>query len=769
MSEITPQLSSFLNDHFKKLALPKFDLNSFLFKEQLALVNDPAKFATAVCSVRAGKTISCAADLINTALTKPGTVGLYITLARSSAKRIIWPELHKINRDFKLGAIPNESDLSFKFPNNSIIYCSGASDSAEIEKFRGLSNVALGYLDESQAFRAHIKELVEEILIKRLYDTNGRLRLIGTPGPIPAGYFYEASQSSSWSHHAWTLHNNPWIQRKSGCSVVELIQQDCDRKGVTIDDPSIQRECFGRWVLDSTSLLLQYKPEINDYDEIPRGAWNYILGMDFGYDDADSFTVLAFSDHSPNTYLVEEVINSNHTFDQMAHEVDKLFKKYNFCRVVADPGGGGKKLVESLKQRYPIPMIAADKQGKIANYGLLNNALRSGRFFAKRNSRFAQDCNLLERDRDRSTPDKTIVKGHSDAVDSCFIAGTLIECERGLIPIELVNLNDRVLTRDGYKNVVASFSFGFKEVVQYEFSNGTKITCTDDHPFYTQRGFVNAGSLLYADSCVSLSTWQKEKKSSLTDINSGDIQTQKDHTSESILKENQDIKENFYIDMCTNALSEKLKRAFKFTTKTETLLTMNSVILNAFPQKSTTEYTKKKGLKLNAFALSAIKNIFQTKQAKRQYSTALEHAGLNIGECQEKTTHHSIASYVEKSLWRQGLNQECIAVTLVRRKIKTQKEVVYNLTIASSPEYFANGILVHNCLYAFRESPAYSYTPPLPKPAAGTAEADKEFAQALFEHNMQKIERERKAKEGDEFGQWNVDQNMAPSWNQWND
>ena len=234
---------------------------------------------------------------------------LYITLARSSAKRIIWPELHKINRDFKLGGIPNESDLSFKFPNSSIIYCSGASDAPEIEKFRGLSNVALAYIDESQAFRSHIRELVEEILIKRLYDTNGRLRLIGTPGPLPAGYFYEASQSPQWSHHAWTLHANPWIEKKSGTlQVAQLIQQDCDRKGVGLDDPSIQRECFGRWVLDSNSLLLNYDPIHNHYETLPPGNYVYILGMDFGFEDADAFSVLGWRENSPDTYLIEELI-----------------------------------------------------------------------------------------------------------------------------------------------------------------------------------------------------------------------------------------------------------------------------------------------------------------------------------------------------------------------------------------------------------------------------------------------------------------------------
>ncbi len=412
----------FIRMGLEENAKPKFQLEDFLFKEQLALAHDEAKFATAVCSVRAGKTIACAADLMYTAINKPGTVGLYITLARSSAKRIVWPELHNINRNYELGGVPNESDLSFKFPNGSIIYCSGASDSAEIEKFRGLSNVALAYLDESQAFRSHIKELVEEILIKRLYDTNGRLRLIGTPGPIPSGYFYEASQSPSWSHHAWTLHANPWIQKKSGLSVNQLIEQDCARKGVTLDDPSIQRECFGRWVLDSNSLLLEYKAERNHYEALPRGNWNYVLGMDFGFEDADAFAVLGWLDNSPVTYLVEELIAEKQTYEQMVHNFDALYRKYKFCKIVADPGGGGKKLIESLKPRYLIPMEAADKLGKIANYGLLNNALRTSRFQAPKASRFAQDCNLLERDRDKSTPEKTIVKGHSDIVDATLYA-----------------------------------------------------------------------------------------------------------------------------------------------------------------------------------------------------------------------------------------------------------------------------------------------------------------------------------------------------------
>lgn len=400
----------------------RFDLRRFLFKEQLAFVTDPARFATAVCSVRSGKTTSCAADMINTCLTMPGTTSLYITLARSSAKRIVWPDLQKIIRDFKIEADCNQAELSISFENGSKIYCSGANTEAETEKLRGLSNVALAYIDESQAFRTHIKELVEDVIVKRLYDTNGRCRLIGTPGPIPTGYFYDCSKSPQWSHHAWTLHANPFIAKKSGMSVDQLIQQDMDRKGVTIDDPSIQRECFGRWVLDTNALLLEYSLDKNHFDSLPEGTYNYILGIDIGFDDADSLSVLAYSDQSPVTYLIEEIVTPNQLIGTLAQQIKDLDAKYKFRQIIADTGGLGKKIVETLIYQYSLLIDPADKMGKIADYNLLNNALRTGNFRAKKDTKFAQDCNILKRDRDKSTPDRTIVDGHSDAVDSVLYA-----------------------------------------------------------------------------------------------------------------------------------------------------------------------------------------------------------------------------------------------------------------------------------------------------------------------------------------------------------
>lgn len=419
-----PARARALLDRRKAKAPPPFDVEKVLFAEQLAFIRDPARFATAVCSVRAGKSVACAVDLVDTATKNPNTIGLYITLTRSHAKRIVWPELLRLNRQHSLGAKPNIVDLSMTFPNGSVIYCGGANTAEEIEKYRGLSNVVVAYVDEGQSMRKHIQELVEDVLTKRLYDTNGRCRIIGTPGPIPSGYFYQVSQNPKWAHHGWTLHQNMHIQRKSGKTVEELIQQDCDQRGVTVDHPSIQRECFGRWEPDESSLILHYDPARNHYDSLPNRQWSYVMGIDVGFVDADAVVVLAYSDDDQDTYLVHEDVVAKQDLTSLVHTVERLQKQYGVARTVIDEGGLGKKLAEEMRKRWGISVEPAEKTRKFENLALLNDAIRRGNLKAKRDSRFAADCMELELDREKSRPDKMVVsnKFHSDVVDAVLYA-----------------------------------------------------------------------------------------------------------------------------------------------------------------------------------------------------------------------------------------------------------------------------------------------------------------------------------------------------------
>ncbi len=405
----------------------QFKLEDHLFKEQLDFVLDNSPNKVAVCSRRAGKTTACAADLVFTAINNPNTVSLYITLSRNNAKKIIWKEIKDLNRDYKLGGELSVAELSITFPNGSIIYLSGAKDSTEIEKFRGLA-LKLVYIDECQSFRSYIKELINEVLAPSLMDHAGTLNIIGTPSPLPTGFFHDAYiADNGWSKFHWTFWNNPFIIKKSKITHQEMLDRELKRRGVKASDPSIQREWYGRFTLDSNSLLLHYNPQLNHYDMLPTitpHKWTYIMGIDLGFDDADAIAILAWSEATPVVFLVEEIVVTQQGLTELVEQIESLRKKYDITKIMIDQGGLGKKLAEEMRRRHHIPVQPADKARKMEHIAFLNDALRTGRLKAKSNSKFAQDSYLVEIDRDKSTPDRIKVSSayHSDIIDSVLYA-----------------------------------------------------------------------------------------------------------------------------------------------------------------------------------------------------------------------------------------------------------------------------------------------------------------------------------------------------------
>jgi len=417
-----------------KAAIEKFNANifvleNFLFQEQLAFVQDSNPFKVAVCSRRAGKTTACAAHLLHTALNNPDSTNLYITLSSVSGKRIIWKEFKKILKSCAIKDVKlNEIELSLTFKNGATIYVVGAKDASEIEKFRGMA-MKLVYIDECQSFKSYIEELIDDIIGPALIDYAGSLVLIGTPGPIPVGYFHKCSTdtSNTWSKHHWTYWQNPFIPITSKMTHQQVFDREMKRRGITnYQDPSVQREWFGKWVLDTNSLLYRYDEAKNHYQKRPDlpGKWHYILGIDIGFDDADALAVLAYHDSSPDTYLVDELVTAKQGLTELVQQVQQLQSKYDITKMVMDMGGLGKKMGEEMIRRYQIPVEAADKARKMETVEFLNDAMRTGRFKAKSASRFAQDTYLVEIDRDKSTPERIKVSDryHSDICDAVLYA-----------------------------------------------------------------------------------------------------------------------------------------------------------------------------------------------------------------------------------------------------------------------------------------------------------------------------------------------------------
>jgi hypothetical protein len=92
----------------------------------------------------------------------------------------------------------------------------------------------------------------------------------------------------------------------------------------------------------------------------------------------------------------------------------------------------------------------------------------------------------------------------SPKVEHCFPKGTTIETPSGKKPIELIRTGDIVTTMNGPKKVITVFKREYKGKLVTVKSGNKSVSCTPNHPFLTQRGWIRADELKPSDQSVLL-------------------------------------------------------------------------------------------------------------------------------------------------------------------------------------------------------------------------------------------------------------------------
>jgi hypothetical protein len=338
---------------------------------------DPSRFLTALCTRRGGKSSGLAYRFYRTALRNPGSLQPYIGLTRRSAYNIMWPIFKQVAKDQGIEARFTKSDLTITLANESQIQLFGADTENFIDRLRG-GKYPGAAVDEAQSFKEHIQELVDDVLTPALMDyEDGWLALTGTPGPVAAGMFYEATQGRlGYSNHFWSWADNPYL--KNAKTFVDDLKK---RRGWTDDHPTFLREWLGKWVQDLDALVYKFKWEKNVTRALPPGhTWHYVLGVDLGYSpDPSAFVLCAYSLTDPRLFIIDTYKKTEMIVSDVADRIKYYLNQYPYAKVVIDAGGQGKQIAEEIRKRHQIPLHAAEKQGKSGFIEIMNSDFLTGK------------------------------------------------------------------------------------------------------------------------------------------------------------------------------------------------------------------------------------------------------------------------------------------------------------------------------------------------------------------------------------------------------
>ena len=324
--------------------------------------------------------------------------------------------------------------------NGSEIHVRGNNSSADRENLRG-GKWHLVIIDEVQS-QPNLLYLINDIIEPMLVDYNGQLILCGT-GPKSKGTHWEFlwnSESKQMKKWNWNLSQNPFI-----INYEKVLDKIIEEKGLTLDSPLIQREYLGLIAYDTDAMVfrLEDKNYFTDaelmtwIDSQPIDDLKFSSGLDFGYEDADGFSIILYSKTRPEKFVIYEYKARRTGITDLVTAIqnglsyiknDPIYQPIpdtnKFTYIHYDTGGAGKKIGSEFKSQYQLPTLGATKHNKKMAIELLQEECRTGNFKVRRDGPFADESlkTIWARDDNDNLTREFDESYHPDIVDSTLYA-----------------------------------------------------------------------------------------------------------------------------------------------------------------------------------------------------------------------------------------------------------------------------------------------------------------------------------------------------------
>ena len=324
--------------------------------------------------------------------------------------------------------------------------------------------------------------------------------------------------------------------------------------------------------------------------------------------------------------------------------------------------------------------------------------------------------------------------------DRCFPAGTLISTSQGQKPIESIKIGEMVWTRDGLHRVSASGKTSMdSQLLRLILSCGILLECTPNHPiFVIGKGFIPAWKLQRRDRVLAIESRLLNSMGSVTeDTRMGNL-SQRPDTSILTSTGTEHRGGSRFIGLFGNFIMGRLPLGFMSTTRTRVLKTTALRTLRRYrgvsmpcgtgwtgSRKSGSEWItqetqrpsgtgqKKAGLGIlstgrrpGRAALLMLKlSVFRAGRQHPRFMQTMPgsterapgHVGINSMTGPKDTMKTRSVLFVGNHSYAGPIKNKGIVPRHVAALHVVGRAPVYNLSVEGCPEYFANGILVHNC------------------------------------------------------------------------
>lgn len=312
------------------------------------------------------------------------------------------------------------------------------------------------------------------------------------------------------------------------------------------------------------------------------------------------------------------------------------------------------------------------------------------------------------------TPDSVRFYHGADWGFACLVGETMVITEKGNKQLKDVKPGDKVLTRDGYKAVIHAQSRGVKSIYGVDCGYNTRIIATEDHRILTADGWRQVKDLRRTETlCITRSNLTARFIKGILTVSTRIISTGNSAENANTIA---------FTEQSGNFTTAKFQKAVTFIISTATRLITALRICSASQKANIKKFItkinsavyqkksggaaviqKKTGQSEERKHLQPHKNGAESAQSagslSRLQTFTKNFALRNVGNTRTPATakRNTLANGAVKFLQRLLTAIEKPVLKNVRINLQSLGEAeVFDITVENG-EYFANGVLVHNC------------------------------------------------------------------------